>query len=116
MDSISSSVHDEYGLPSWALLQIKTILSTEAKIQKAVLFGSRAKGLQRLGSDIDIALFGDQLILDSLSNLAHQFDESSLPWKVDLVLINTIDNPKLLDHIYRVGVIMFERELKELPG
>ena len=109
MKKESLSSNPNFGLPAWVLPQIKTILTNEPRVEKVVLFGSRAKGLHKPGSDIDLALFGDHLYSDSLSNLSQQFDESSLPWKVDLVVVNTIDNQNLLDHILRVGVVIYEK-------
>ncbi|NCN04739.1 MAG: nucleotidyltransferase domain-containing protein [Spirochaetales bacterium] len=89
---------------------IKTILTTEKKIEKAVLFGSRAKGTEKKGSDIDIALFGENLDLKSVGLLSQQFEESTLSWKVDLVLVEMIDNSNLLDHIQRLGQGIYEQE------
>jgi len=36
-------------------------------------------------------------------------DDLLLPWKVDLALQHTIENPELLGHIERVGVPVYER-------
>lgn len=49
-------------------------------------FGSRAKGASRDYSDLDLALSGDGPLPEAvLSDLAEAFDESDLPWKVDLL-------------------------------
>lgn len=54
-------------------------------VQVAV-FGSRAGGRVKPGSDLDLALLADgPLPLEVLADLAEAFDESPLPWKVDLV-------------------------------
>ncbi len=50
------------------------------------VFGSRATGKSRRYSDLDLALQGDGPLPTSLlADLAEAFDESDLPWKVDLV-------------------------------
>lgn len=49
-------------------------------------FGSRAKGNARRYSDLDLALVGEHpLPAELLSDLADAFDESDLPWRVDLL-------------------------------
>lgn len=49
-------------------------------------FGSRAGGAPKQLSDLDLVLEGETALpLSLLAELAEAFDESPLPWKVDLV-------------------------------
>jgi predicted nucleotidyltransferase len=79
-------------------------------IRQAVLFGSRAMGSHRYGSDIDIALDADDLTFEDLLHLNTLRDDLNLPFMVDLVHIQRIDNADLIDHIHRVGKVLFCRD------
>lgn len=63
------------------------------------VFGSRIKGTAKPFSDLDLAIdLGSPIPLSLLAKLAEAFDESSLPFKVDLVDWQTIDQT-FRDHI-----------------
>jgi len=98
----------DFGLSPRAVATIRAILATEPAVRKAVIFGSRAKGNYRPGSDIDLALYGAGLDLDALGRLSARLDESPLPYQVDLCLYDAIDNPALREHIDRVGKLFYE--------
>lgn len=58
---------------------------------KVFVFGSRAGGTVKPWSDLDLLLDGGSpLPFEWLGGLAEDFDESRLPWKVDLVDRRTI--------------------------
>lgn len=97
---------DEYGLPRSALESLRDVFEKHNSIQKVILYGSRAKGNFRTGSDIDLCIEGD-LSLNELMAIENQIDELLLPWKIDLCLKHQIDNPALLDHIKRVGKVFY---------
>lgn len=99
----------EFGLSDTSLATVRSILSTCSSIEQALVYGSRAKGTYRPGSDIDITLIGTHLNTDMLSKLSRLFDESNLPYMVDLSIMKNIDNPNLLDHIQRVGQVIYQR-------
>jgi predicted nucleotidyltransferase len=98
-----------YGLPQRAFDKINSIFSSYNAIEKAVLYGSRAKGNYKNGSDIDITLFG-ALAFQELLQIETELDDLLLPWMIDLSLYEQIDNPSLRDHIERVGKIFYERD------
>lgn len=98
-----------YGLPDQSLQQLRELFARQQKVQRVVLYGSRAKGNYRPGSDIDLTLEGDDLSLQDLNRMEQQLDDLLLPWAIDLSLFADIDNPDLIDHIRRVGQILFER-------
>lgn len=53
---------------------------------RVFVFGSRAGGTVKPWSDLDLSIEGPgPLSLSSLATLRDAFDESSLPWKVDLI-------------------------------
>lgn len=105
-----------FGLSPETIEVIRQILATEPAVEKAVIFGSRAKGTHRPGSDIDLALFGAGLDLDTLGRLAARLDESSIPYRVDLCLFDMIDHEDLRAHIARVGQMFYERGTNRCAG
>jgi predicted nucleotidyltransferase len=95
-----------YGLPERALDKINSVFLSHNNIKKAVLYGSRAKGTYKNGSDIDITLFG-VLSFQELLRIETELDDLLLPWMIDLSLYEQIDNPALREHIERVGKVFY---------
>ncbi len=99
-----------FGLSDKTLATVRGILAGCAAVETAVLYGSRAKGNYKPGSDIDLTLIGPGLTHRMLASLAAELDESVIPYQVDLSIRDDIDNPNLLEHIARVGVVFYERD------
>lgn len=97
------------GLPAQTLAKLIEVFCVHPALNRVVLFGSRAKGNHRAGSDIDLALIGDELSVDDLFRIETGIDELLLPYQVDLVLAHQIDNADLAAHIERVGVEIYRR-------
>jgi predicted nucleotidyltransferase len=97
-----------YRLPERAVNKINGVFSSHRAIERAVLYGSRAKGTNKNGSDIDITLFGT-LAFQELLQIETELDDLLLPWMIDLSLYDQIDNTSLRNHIERVGKIFYER-------
>jgi predicted nucleotidyltransferase len=97
------------GLSDATLATVKAFLASCPALKTALVYGSRAKGNYKLGSDIDLPLTGAALTQDMLSHLVGQFEESNLPYQVDLSIFRDIDNPSLREHIERVGKVLFQR-------
>ena len=99
-------LNTKYGLSIAAVDALKKIFKQHDKIKKVMLYGSRAKGNYRTGSDIDLCLEGQALTLKDLLAIENQLDDLLLPWEIDLSLKHQIDNPELLAHIERVGIVL----------
>ncbi|MCY4332587.1 MAG: restriction endonuclease subunit S [Cyanobacteria bacterium MAG CAR1_bin_15] len=97
------------GLKAHHRAAIIATLAANHRVEKAVLFGSRAMGANTITSDVDIALFGRQLTLTDQAKLAAACEELPMAQSVDLVLYSTIDNPALVDHIRSHGVEWYRR-------
>ena len=95
-----------YGLSKEELSIIKNSFALYPHIEKAVLYGSRATGNHRKGSDIDLVLFGDDL-KDDLFYIYDNLDEQ-LPYFIDISSYDTITNEKLKQHIGKVGKIIYK--------
>ena len=99
--------HKKFGLDQRVIEQINRVLGAFPSVEKAILYGSRAKGNHRLGSDIDLALVGAQLTQQQLSEIDCKLDELDLPYTFDLLCFHEIRNSDLLEHINRVGKIFY---------
>ena len=99
---------DNSGLSSKTIGKINAVFARYPSIEQAILYGSRAKGTFRNGSDIDLTLKGDALTHRELSKIEIELDDLLLPYKIDLSLFRQIANPKLIEHIERVGVVFYE--------
>jgi len=83
--------------------KIQNYLRLHPKIEKATIFGSRAKGNARRGSDIDIAISGKDLRFIDLCEIKSDIEELNLPYSVDIINYDNISNVALKEHIDRVG-------------
>ncbi|MDE2981412.1 MAG: restriction endonuclease subunit S [Gemmatimonadota bacterium] len=85
-------------------------LAANDRVERAVLFGSRATGTNTVTSDVDIALFGDRLTLTDQARLAAAADEIPMAQSVDLILYDSVRDRTLREHIRNDGVEWFTRE------
>ncbi len=97
-----------FGIPAHAITSIRAVLATCPAIERAVIYGSRARGTAHAGSDIDIALSGDALTWEQQTALLNALDDLLLPWKIDLCRLNAVDDDNLLSSIQRDGVVLYE--------
>ena len=98
-----------YGLKDEQIEAIKKVFSQYPEVEQAIIFGSRAKGNFKPASDIDIALKGAALNNTVLNKISNALQDSALPYTFDLVLFQQITNKELIDHIERIGKILFEK-------
>lgn len=86
------------------------ILKKYKEVEKAVIFGSRARGDYRKGSDIDIALFGDKLTNSINTKIFYDIDDLYLIYKIDLINFNTLSqDDKLRQNILNEGVQVYAK-------
>ena len=98
-----------FGLPAATIESIRGVFGNHPSITKAVLYGSRAKGNYKAGSDIDLTLYGEELEHRELRLILDELDELMLPYTIDLSIFAQLDHPELREHIERVGVVFYER-------
>lgn len=97
------------GLPTEASRRLLQVLAAEPAVRQVWLYGSRAMGRQRHGSDIDLTLVGEDLDGNMLLELMQAIDDLLLPWSVDLSLQAQLD-AEVRAHVERVGIRL------QLPG
>jgi uncharacterized protein len=98
----------QFGLRQSIIAEINGVFAQYPEIEQAILYGSRAKGNYRNGSDIDLTLIGD-LTYNQLLQVENAIDDLLLVHTIDLSLYRQIDNPELLAHIQRVGQVFYQR-------
>ena len=101
-----------FGLKENIIQEIQNVFSAFPEVDEAVLYGSRAKGNYKLGSDIDLTLKGDTLNLSVLNKISLRLDDLLLPYTFDLSVYRYIDNIDLIEHINRVGVSFYKKSNK----
>jgi predicted nucleotidyltransferase len=102
-------VEMRFGLKDDTIKQINGVFAKYPQIEKAILYGSRAKGDFKRGSDIDLTLFGDGLNLFMVNKILIELDELLLAYTFDISIFQQISNTDLIQHIERVGVVFYER-------
>ncbi|MGK0689182.1 MAG: nucleotidyltransferase domain-containing protein [Aquificaceae bacterium] len=96
-------------IPEHILKKILDVLKEEGNIEKVIIFGSRVKGTSKAGSDIDIALVGENINLRQILRIGSKIEDLDLPYKVDLISYKDIKDKNLKEEIDKFGV---EIELK----
>lgn len=99
-----------YGLKESTIARINGVFAAVPEIEQVILYGSRAMGTYRNGSDIDLTIRGETVTHSQLLRIENQLDDLLLPYTIDLSLLHRIDNQDLLDHIKRVGIVFYERK------
>ena len=96
---------NKLGLLATDIETIIAILEKYPKVEFAYIFGSRAKGNFKNGSDVDIALKGVALDFDTISQISYILnEETQMPYKFDILNYHSINEPALVEHIDRVGI------------
>ncbi len=98
-----------FGLPEDTINKINFVFVRYPEIEEVIIYGSRAKGDFREGSDIDITLKGETLNERILTNVSIDLDELNTPYLFDISLLNTLKSTSLVDHINRVGKIFYKK-------
>ena len=104
MTEVNDGLKDRY---KKAILRV---LSSNEKVERAVLFGSRAIGKFTTTSDIDIALYGDDLTFSDYTRLATEMYHLTVPQRVDLLLYKNLKDNALRDHVDKFGIEWYRRQ------
>jgi predicted nucleotidyltransferase len=100
-----------FGLKKTVIEKIRGVFAKYPQIDKAVIYGSRAKGNYKNGSDIDLTLYGgDGLDPKILYKILTEIDDLLLPYTVDLSIFHDLSDSDFIEHIQRVGVVFYEKQ------
>lgn len=101
-----------FGLKETTIEKLCGVFAKYPQVTKAVLYGSRAKGNYKNGSDIDLTLHGGaDLTLNILYRILDDIDDLLLPYTIDLSIYRTLSDPDFIDHIQRVGVAFYDKNV-----
>jgi predicted nucleotidyltransferase len=101
------SVANPFGLPPSTLGKLNSVFARHNAIGAVLIYGSRAKGNYRAGSDIDLTIKGCEISFAEMMQIEDQIDDLMLPYSVDLSQYLRLSNHDLLEHIDRVGVEIY---------
>ncbi|KQB44478.1 hypothetical protein B6A10_15910 [Flavobacterium sp. L1I52] len=89
--------------------EILRIIENCASINEVIIYGSRAKGNYKEGSDIDLSILGE-VTTEDFNKLWHDLDDSYIPYKFDISIYNNLKSESLKEHIQRVGKTFYKRK------
>ncbi len=95
-----------HGLTESTIDTLVHLISQNPAVNSIILYGSRAKGTYRPGSDIDITVKGS-IDFGDILKWKSQIEDLLIPYTVDLSDFNTIENKELIDHIERAGILLY---------
>lgn len=99
-----------YGLKDKTLDDINKVFAQFSGLDKVVLYGSRAKGNFKNGSDIDLTLIGKNLDLSIKYKIELALDDLFLPHTFDINLFHQLNNDELIEYINRVGIVIYQKK------
>ena len=100
----------EYGLSGRTCDTPNEIFRKYPEIRQVILYGSRAKRNYHTGSDIDLSLkTRGGFDFTNLLRIGNDFDDSDIPYFVDVSVYSELSNQNLKAHIDRVGKVIYEQ-------
>ena len=101
---------ERFGISRRSFHAIQEAIDATPEIEEAIIFGSRALGTARRGSDIDIAIKGNRVTPETARALSTQLNERlPIPYYVDVLSYDAIDTPAVRNHIDTHGKRFYRR-------
>lgn len=97
----------KFGLSDETIKKINQVFMTYPQITEVIIYGSRAKGNYKTGSDIDLTMVSCDNSHKLLTHILGELDDLLLPYMIDLSFYIEITNDDLKDHIKRVGKLFY---------
>jgi len=105
-----------FGLSPAILGDLRRVFAAYPEIEQVLIFGSRAKGNFRDGSDIDLAVFAPTMNEAAFTRLWNKLDALPILFKMDVLHWDTLGNTRLKDKITGEGRRIFSAELQTQKG
>lgn len=99
----------KFGLKETLISRVNSVFDKYPEIEEVIIYGSRAKGSHREGSDIDITLKGTGLTDSIRSKVWLDIDELNTPYLFDISIYHNLHSPDLEEHIDRVGKVLYSK-------
>jgi len=100
----------KFGLTASILDRMKQVFQSFPKVEKVIVYGSRATGTYAYNSDIDLTFIGNELTWSDLAKIDEALDDLLLPYQMDLSIFSDINNPALIEQIQQIGQPLFEKQ------
>lgn len=97
-----------FGLSDTVIKELQDVFRRHTNIKKVLIFGSRSKGNYRVGSDIDLAVIGNDIDYSQILSILCEIDDLDLLYSVDLLDYQKKKGSPIGDHIDRVGQVFYE--------
>nr|WP_315196805.1 nucleotidyltransferase domain-containing protein [uncultured Flavobacterium sp.] len=97
----------EFGLNKETIDKINSVFKKHPEIEKVIIYGSRAKGNYRNGSDIDLTMLGNDLKHELIGKINLEIDDLNTPYLFDISIFKLLNAPSLEEHINRVGKVFY---------
>jgi len=101
-----TSVLVNTGLKADLIYNLRRIFAKFPSVVQVKLYGSRAKGSFKPGSDVDLVFIGD-ISHQELMDIDSLIDDLLTPYSFDLSIMTEITNADLISHIERVGILLY---------
>ncbi|MBI2257801.1 MAG: nucleotidyltransferase domain-containing protein [Flavobacteriia bacterium] len=99
----------KFGLTEDTITKINSVFENHPEVEQVIIYGSRAKGTYREGSDIDITLKGNELSYTLLSKINQEIDDLNTPYLFDISIFDKLNSPDLEEQIGRVGLVFYDK-------
>ena len=99
-----------FGLEESTIERINAVFADHPQVEQVILYGSRAKGNYRRGSDIDLTIKGEAVTLSELMKIETELDDLLLPYMIDISILHKIHDPDLIDHVKRLGAVFYQKK------
>lgn len=100
---------EKTGLAERHIVLLQNILSRHARVSAARIFGSRATGSHKPGSDIDIVLFGDVEAAEC-ALIKTEISDTTIPYFTDILIFDKITNSALVEKIENESILIYTKE------
>ncbi|MBN4082397.1 nucleotidyltransferase domain-containing protein [Mariprofundus ferrooxydans] len=97
------------GLGAVIIASIQDVFAAHPEVEEVMLYGSRAKGNYKVGSDIDLTMKGEMVDFSVMSTISQELYDLPIPYTVDLSIFSNITNEALVKHIERVGKVFYSK-------
>lgn len=100
-------MNNNFGLPERTITELLEYFRTRPEIEKVVVYGSRAKGTYRKGSDIDFAIWSDK---ENISEIVSDLDELPTPYMFDVINYKILSHENIKKSIDNDGIVFYKRD------
>lgn len=103
-----------FGLSENTIEKFNSVFAKYQEINEVIIYGSRAKGNYREGSDIDITLKGETISEEIRSKVWLDLDDLNTPYLIDLSVYHLLKSDSLTEDINRFGKVFYQKEYSEV--